>query len=78
MKDDHKWAELAGSIDACVCLKCGMVASNSAIVAGVGVPTSDGWAVGEFAATLPSCDQVLEGTDVDAEFTQLLAGEFDE
>jgi hypothetical protein len=76
--NDHKWAEMAGSLDACRCICCGLIASNTAIVAGVGVPTRDGWAVGEFAAALPSCDQVLEGTDVDAEFAQLLAGEFDE
>jgi hypothetical protein len=65
-------------IDACQCIVCGMVASETAIAAGVGVRTRDGWAVGEFAAELPGCDEVLEGVDVDADFARLLDGEFDE
>jgi hypothetical protein len=66
---------VAGSLDACVCIVCGMVASNSAIASGVGVPTREGWAVGEFSAVLPGCDEVLEGFDLDADFTRLLEGE---
>jgi hypothetical protein len=69
--DEHVWAQMAGSVDACQCVRCGMVASNTAIAAGVGVPTSDGWAVGEFAAALPGCDEL----DLDAELARLLAGE---
>jgi hypothetical protein len=54
-----------------------MVASETAIASGVGVPTREGWTVGEFSAALPNCDEVLEGTDIDAEFSRLLDGEFD-
>lgn len=70
---EHIWAQMAGSIDACQCVVCGMVASNTAIAAGVGVPTSGGWTVGEFSADLPPCDEV----DLDSEFGRLLEGEFD-
>jgi hypothetical protein len=72
---EHKWAEIAGSVDACVCIVCGMCASNTAIAAGAGVPTRDGWTTGEFASALPGCDEVLEGVDIDADFTRLLEGE---
>jgi len=71
---DHVWAQMAGSIDACCCVVCGMVASNTAIASGVGVPTSDGWSVGEFSAALPACDEI----DLDREMSRLLAGEFDD
>lgn len=71
--DEHVWAQMAGSVDACQCVVCGMVASNTAIAAGVGVPGTEGWSVGEFSAELPGCDEI----DLDTEMARLLAGEFE-
>lgn len=69
---EHRWAMIPQS-DACQCIVCGMVASNTAIAAGVGVPTAEGWSVGEMAAALPDCGDL----DLDSEFGRLLEGEFD-
>jgi hypothetical protein len=71
--DEHRWAMMGGSSDGCQCVVCGLIASNTAIAAGVGVPTADGWSVGEFSAPLPPCGDL----DLDTEFGRLLDGDFD-
>ena len=71
--DEHKWAMIP-QVDGCQCVVCGMVASNTAIAAGAGVPTPEGWSAGEFAAQLPPCGDM----DIDSEFARLLEGGFDQ
>lgn len=71
--NEHRWIRMGGGLDGAQCAVCGTVASETAIAAGVGVPSPLGWVTGEMASALPECRQV----DLDTEFGRLLAGEFD-